>query len=48
MGLYPGTPFRVAAMAPFRGPITIEVAGVPHVLGHEAAGRIVVGAASEK
>ena len=40
MGLVPRAAFVVAAKAPFRGPITLEVDGATHALGVEVAERI--------
>jgi DtxR family Mn-dependent transcriptional regulator len=40
MGLVPRALFTVAAKAPFRGPITLEVDGATHALGVEVAERI--------
>jgi DtxR family transcriptional regulator, Mn-dependent transcriptional regulator len=40
MGLVPRASFIVAAKAPFRGPITLEVDGASHALGVEVAERI--------
>jgi DtxR family Mn-dependent transcriptional regulator len=40
--LYPGTAFRVIAVAPFEGPYTIDVAGQQVVIGREVAKHIFV------
>lgn len=42
LGLYPGTKMRVAAMAPFNGPVIIQVGGSEQVLGRELASRLLV------
>jgi DtxR family Mn-dependent transcriptional regulator len=42
MGLYPGTEIMLVACAPFNGPLTLQVAGKEHILGHHAAETIMV------
>lgn len=46
LGLEPDAAFRIQAVAPFRGPLTVEVGGARQVIGHELASRIVVRRAS--
>lgn len=46
LGLRLGAEVRLAARAPFGGPITLEVAGAVHLIGPALAGRIMVGPAS--
>jgi DtxR family transcriptional regulator, Mn-dependent transcriptional regulator len=45
LGMYPGTPVRVCEVAPFKGPLLIEVNGTTYALGREVAERILVAAA---
>jgi DtxR family transcriptional regulator, Mn-dependent transcriptional regulator len=47
LGLYPGTEVTVAALAPFEGPITVDMAGEELVVGQKAA-RYIFMAAIEK
>lgn len=42
MELFPGATVKVVAVAPFEGPLTLEVKGTEHVVGREAAGYILV------
>ena len=42
LGLIPGTAFRVIDVAPFEGPVTVEVEGQEKVVGHNIAGSILV------
>jgi len=42
LGMYPGTPVRVCEVAPFKGPLLIEVNGVTYALGRDIAERILV------
>lgn len=42
LGLVPGAAFRVVAVAPFLGPLTIEIDGVSQVIGRNLAEMILV------
>ncbi|MBS3956324.1 MAG: metal-dependent transcriptional regulator [Clostridiales bacterium] len=42
IGMYPGTEVIVSEVAPFKGPLLVEVNGVTHALGRDVAERIVV------
>jgi DtxR family Mn-dependent transcriptional regulator len=42
LGLYPGVEVRMAAVAPFNGPVTIQVGDSERVLGRELASRLLV------
>lgn len=42
LGLVPGATFRVVAVAPFLGPLTIEIDGVSQVIGRNLAEMILV------
>ena len=42
MGLYPRTGFRVVEVAPFDGPITIEIQGAEFTIGRKVAGHVYV------
>ncbi len=42
LGLEPQATVQVEAVAPFQGPLTVQVGGVRHVLGRELASQIVV------
>ncbi|MEM1270125.1 MAG: metal-dependent transcriptional regulator [Bacteroidota bacterium] len=42
LGLFPGTAFDVITLAPYNGPLTVEVDGAQHVIGREAAHYIFV------
>ncbi|MDF1541752.1 MAG: metal-dependent transcriptional regulator [Anaerosomatales bacterium] len=44
LGMYPGTPVRVCEVAPFKGPLLIEVNGTTYALGRDVAERILVSA----
>lgn len=44
LGMYPGTPVRVCEVAPFKGPLLIEVNGTTYALGRDIAERILVSA----
>lgn len=46
MGLFPGTEVRVCEIAPFNGPLMIEVDGSTYAIGREVADRILVAADS--
>ncbi len=45
LGMYPGTTVRVCEVAPFKGPLLIEVNGSTYALGRDIAERILVTAA---
>ena len=42
LGMYPGTVVRVCEVAPFKGPLLIEVDGSTYALGRDVAERILV------
>ena len=42
LGMFPGTPVRVCDVAPFRGPLLVEVGDARYAIGREVAGKIVV------
>jgi DtxR family Mn-dependent transcriptional regulator len=42
LGLYPGAELRMGAVAPFNGPVTMQVGELERVLGRELAGRLLV------
>ncbi len=42
MGMFPGTHVKVCEIAPFKGPIIVEVNGSSYALGREVADRILV------
>lgn len=42
LGMFPGTPVRVCDIAPFKGPLMIEVGDARYALGREVAEKIVV------
>lgn len=42
LGMYPGTTVRVREIAPFNGPLLIEVKGTSYALGRDVAERILV------
>lgn len=44
MGLFPGTEVSVCEVAPFNGPLMIDVAGSTYAIGKEVADRILVSA----
>ncbi len=44
LGMYPGTAVRVCEVAPFKGPLLIEVNGTTYALGRDIAERILVSA----
>jgi DtxR family Mn-dependent transcriptional regulator len=44
LGMYPGTRVKVCDVAPFQGPLMVEVGGSRYALGRDVAGKIVVGA----
>lgn len=47
LGMYPGTEVRVCEVAPFSGPLLIEVDGSKYALGRDIAERILVAAPPE-
>lgn len=42
LGMYPGTEIRVREVAPFGGPLLVEVSGATYALGREVAEKILV------
>ena len=42
LGLLPGTPVEVSRVAPFRGPVLIQVGSSQYALGRDVAARVVV------
>ncbi len=44
LGMYPGTHVKVCDVAPFQGPLMVEVGGSRYALGRDIAGKIVVDA----
>jgi DtxR family Mn-dependent transcriptional regulator len=42
LGMFPGTPVRVCDVAPFKGPLLVEVGGARYALGRDIAEKIVV------
>ena len=42
LGMFPGTTVRVCDVAPFKGPLMVEIAGARYALGREIAEKIVV------
>jgi DtxR family Mn-dependent transcriptional regulator len=42
MGMFPGTEVRVCEVAPFNGPMMVEVGGSTYAIGREVADRILV------
>lgn len=42
MGMFPGTAVRVCEVAPFNGPLMVEVGGSTYAIGREVADRILV------
>jgi DtxR family Mn-dependent transcriptional regulator len=47
MGMFPGTKVSVCEVAPFKGPLMVEVNGSTYALGREVADQILVSADSE-
>ena len=45
LGLTPGTMVRVREIAPFDGPLTLEIEGEPRIVGHNVASVVLVEAA---
>lgn len=43
LGMFPGTHVRVCDVAPFQGPLMVEVGSSRYALGRDIAGKIVVG-----
>ncbi len=43
LGMYPGTRVKVCDVAPFMGPLMVEVGGSRYALGRDIAGKIIVG-----
>ncbi len=43
LGMYPGTRVKVCDVAPFQGPLMVEVNGSRYALGRDVAAKIVVG-----
>lgn len=48
IGMYPGTEVVVSEVAPFNGPLLVEVDGVTHALGRDVAEHIVVEAGAAR
>ena len=48
LGMFPGTPVRVCDIAPFKGPLLVEVGDARYALGREVAGKIVVKGGSRR
>jgi DtxR family Mn-dependent transcriptional regulator len=48
LGMFPGTPVRVCDIAPFKGPLLVEVGDARYALGREIAGKIVVKGGSRR
>lgn len=48
LGMFPGTSVRVCDVAPFKGPLLIEVGDARYALGREVAEKIVVGKAPDR
>lgn len=46
LGMFPGTPVRVCDIAPFKGPLLVEVGDARYALGRDVAEKIVVNKAS--
>jgi DtxR family Mn-dependent transcriptional regulator len=44
LGIRPGVEFEVVERAPFGGPLTVRIAGIPRQLGPQLAGHVVVSA----
>ncbi len=42
LGIRPGVELRLVSRAPFDGPLTVEVAGVPHALGASLTGQLFI------
>jgi DtxR family Mn-dependent transcriptional regulator len=48
LGMFPGTAVRVCDVAPFRGPLLVEVGGARYAVGRDIAEKIVVASAPNK
>lgn len=48
LGMFPGTAVRVCDVAPFKGPLLVEVGGARYAVGRDIAEKIVVAAAPNK
>jgi DtxR family Mn-dependent transcriptional regulator len=46
LGMFPGTPVRVCDIAPFKGPLLVEVGDARYALGRDVAEKIMVSSAS--
>lgn len=46
LGMFPGTAVRVCDIAPFKGPLMVEVGDARYALGRDVAEKIVVSRAS--
>jgi DtxR family Mn-dependent transcriptional regulator len=42
LGMFPGTPVKVCEVAPFKGPLLVEVGDSKYAVGREVAGKIAV------
>jgi DtxR family Mn-dependent transcriptional regulator len=47
MGMFPGTKVSVCEVAPFKGPLMVEVNGSTYALGREVADQILVAAEAD-
>lgn len=48
LGMFPGAVVRVCEVAPFKGPLLVEVGGSRYALGRDVAGRILVGSTERR
>ncbi|KAF0208037.1 MAG: metal-dependent transcriptional regulator [Actinomycetota bacterium] len=48
LGMYPGTRVKVCDVAPFHGPLMVEIGGSRYALGRDVAAKIVVGASTAR
>lgn len=48
LGMFPGALVRVCEVAPFKGPLLVEVGGSRYALGRDVAGRILVNSARRR
>lgn len=46
LGMFPGTPVRVCDIAPFKGPLLVEVGDARYAVGRDIAEKIIVNAAT--
>jgi DtxR family Mn-dependent transcriptional regulator len=46
LGMYPGTKVKVCDVAPFKGPLMVQVGSARYALGRDVAGKIFVGEAA--